>query len=386
MVHLFAVPALRRRLLEVAAVATVTASSLHAVPAGAAAAPRPAVAVVSPDAVSRSDTPAVQLGGEFIGFDLPSTFATAAPTAADSYTVQPGDTLWDIVERHYGHVDSGLLGKVLEANPAIRDPNVILVGWNLVLPGSVGAETEPWADVLPVEVPAHPTSPSISASSTVVTVQRGDTLWDIVDDHYGGATAELVWATVAANPDIDDPNLIFVGQQIVLPPLPGSPATPPVEPTETVPSGQDPAATPNPAPPPAETEPSPTTSPPASTTAPFPTTVGAPPASPPVTAVPTIDIAPETTVLDATSPESDEEPTPAIATIVGWTGAAGLAAGLLALAARRRRREPPAIRHARHEQTAIGVGVVLRETDHVRGVDRAARATADGIEDLVQAW
>ena len=77
LVHLFAVPALRKRLLEVAAVATVTASSLHAVPAGAATAPPPAVVVVSPDAVPRSDMPAVQLGGEFMGFDLPSTIATA---------------------------------------------------------------------------------------------------------------------------------------------------------------------------------------------------------------------------------------------------------------------------------------------------------------------
>ena len=76
LVHLFAVPALRKRLLEVAAVATVTASSLHAVPAGAATAPRPAVVVVSPNAMPRSDIPAVQLGGEFMGFDLPSTVAT----------------------------------------------------------------------------------------------------------------------------------------------------------------------------------------------------------------------------------------------------------------------------------------------------------------------
>ena len=160
LVHLFAVPALRKRLLEVAAVATVTASSLHAVPAGAATAPRPAVVVVSPNAMPRSDIPAVQLGGEFMGFDLPSTVATVESIETASYTVQPGDTLWGIVERHYGHVDSELLSSVLAANPAIRDPNVILVGWTLVLPSSVAAETAPWTDAAPVEMPAAPPPPA----------------------------------------------------------------------------------------------------------------------------------------------------------------------------------------------------------------------------------
>src|SRR5690606_21450033 len=35
---------------------------------------------------------------------------------------------------------------------------------------------------------------------------------------YGEATAELVWATVEANPEIDDPALIHPGQLVTLPP------------------------------------------------------------------------------------------------------------------------------------------------------------------------
>ena len=120
--------------------------------------------------------PAVQLGGEFMGFDLPSTIATAEPIDSGNYTVQPGDTLWDIVERHYGHVDSELLSNVLAANPDIRDPNVILVGWTLVLPGPVAHETEPWTEPAPVEVPAalhrRLRSNRVGLSSTLSTATR----------------------------------------------------------------------------------------------------------------------------------------------------------------------------------------------------------------------
>ena len=152
------------------------------------------------------------------------------PTGGRQLTVERGDTLWDIVERHYGHVDSGLLSKVLEANPAIRDPNVILVGWTLVLPD--GRRRDRAIDSAARSRCRH-TRPAVdSASSTVVTVRAGDTLWDIVDRHYGGATAELVWATVAANPEIDDPNLIFAGPADHSSAAPWESGAPPVEPTE----------------------------------------------------------------------------------------------------------------------------------------------------------
>ena len=100
----------------------------------------------------------------------------------------------------------------------------------------------------------------LETSSAVVNVERGDTLWDIVDHHYGGATAELVWATVAANPEIDDPNLIFVGQQIVLPPRPGTAVAPPAEPTEPVPPAQVDPVIESPATPTVDYEPPPSTS------------------------------------------------------------------------------------------------------------------------------
>ena len=88
-----------------------------------------------------------------------------------------------------------MVDAVAAANPTIVDPDLILVGWKITLPE------------LDVDEPVDDSPRTVDgeATWTVVTVREGDTLWDIVDEHYGDATAELVWATVEANPEIDDP-------------------------------------------------------------------------------------------------------------------------------------------------------------------------------------
>ena len=53
---------------------------------------------------------------------------------------------------------------------------------------------------------------SSSAGGTVYTVVSGDTLWGIAR-RYGVALADLL----AANPGIKNPNLIYVGNQVVIP-------------------------------------------------------------------------------------------------------------------------------------------------------------------------
>ena len=147
------------------------------------------------------------LRGEFHGFGVQPT-AVPAQAAETTYTVRAGDTLWDIVREHYGRADAAMVDAVAAANPTIVDPDLILVGWKITLPElDVG---EPVDD--------SPRTVDGEATWTVVTVREGDTLWDIVDEHYGDATAELVWATVEANPEIDDPAVILPGQLITLPP------------------------------------------------------------------------------------------------------------------------------------------------------------------------
>ena len=50
------------------------------------------------------------------------------------------------------------------------------------------------------------------------TIVDGDTLWDILDDHYGFVTADLVWAISEYN-DFDNPSDIPIGTVVLLPPL-----------------------------------------------------------------------------------------------------------------------------------------------------------------------
>lgn len=60
--------------------------------------------------------------------------ATQAPaTAAKTYTVQPGDSLWKIAEAHYGNGSKYM--KIFEANqPLLEDPDKIFPGQELVIP------------------------------------------------------------------------------------------------------------------------------------------------------------------------------------------------------------------------------------------------------------
>jgi phage tail protein X len=367
-----ALPALRHRLLEVTTVATITASTLQAAPVGATPAIPPAAMLVS-DGISSAELPALR--GEFQGFGGNSLLPpTSAPES--QHTVRAGDTLWEIVEQHYGRVDGGMIDAVAAANPVIQDADLIRVGWVLDLPD------------LPSAAPAERPPVTGESTWTVVTVRAGDTLWDIVDAHYGEATAELVWATVEANPEIDDPALIYPGQLITLPPpaigtLPtlapeeapppvGRPPvhqSPPSQPEVTVePAPSEVEAVPSPAP----TMPKPTTTPPAPVTTP-------PSAVPPTTV--TADEHRPDRAAGARDVERevdpDDEVGPSVAQVIGWTGGAGLAAALLGLAARRRRRLSPRDRHRAPSERAVHLGVALRETEHLDTAAWAAVALTE---------
>lgn len=359
-----ALPALRRRLLELTTVATITAVSLHALPAGAAVASTP-IALV---AESSGSAEIAALRGEFHGFGLPA-FAPSEADPSEAHTVTKGETLTQIITDHYGRFDAGLLRDVVAANPQIHDPNLILVGWSIVFPADA-----------PHVAPAIPgTEVRGDATWSVVTVHRGDTLWDIVDRHYGHATSELVWATVDANPDVDDPNLIYPGQQITLPPV-----------TNGVPTPIPPVVEPEPLPPPFVTDaPAPPETSPSSPAAPgdksSPTTGTTTLPPPGAEREPTVAVVPlpsaDSTVVhtdsieeDPGSVDADEAVGPSLAEVIGWTGGAGLAAAILGLAIRRRRRHPLAERVRRPSRRAIDLGVALRETQNLPTVDWAAGA------------
>ena len=51
------------------------------------------------------------------------------------YTVQKGDTLWEIAEKHYGKGKGALYKEIVKANtPPVKDPDHILPGWVLRIP------------------------------------------------------------------------------------------------------------------------------------------------------------------------------------------------------------------------------------------------------------
>jgi len=144
----------------------------------------------------------------------------AGQVAADTtYTVAPGDTLSAIAGRF------GVTVPALAAANHIANPNLIYVGQTLVIPGTV----EPGGNPLP----PSPPSPPPSAASYVV--RPGDTLFRIAVSH--GVT---IAALVQVN-NLSNPNLLYVGQVLL---LPGA-AAPPDPPGSTPPQ---PAPTPVPAP------------------------------------------------------------------------------------------------------------------------------------------
>jgi nucleoid-associated protein YgaU len=51
------------------------------------------------------------------------------------YTVQKGDTLWAIAEKHYGKGKGAKHTEIVKANsPPVKDPNLIQPGWVLRIP------------------------------------------------------------------------------------------------------------------------------------------------------------------------------------------------------------------------------------------------------------
>ncbi len=82
------------------------------------------------------------------------------PVAAVTYTVQPGDCLWDIALVHYGDGDAWTLiananlGKVMQNGEVFTNPSLILPGWQLTVPADPSLTPPTMAQPIPpVPVP-----------------------------------------------------------------------------------------------------------------------------------------------------------------------------------------------------------------------------------------
>jgi LysM repeat protein len=121
---------------------------------------------------------------------IPSTTTVAAPTGGSGvYVVQRGDTLSTIAARHQTNVQT-----LVQMNGLIN-PNLIVVGQRLAVPGGQPANT----------------SPAPTSSGTTYRVQSGDTLLAIAARFQVN-----MWDIVLAN-NIANPSMIYAGQSLVIP-------------------------------------------------------------------------------------------------------------------------------------------------------------------------
>ena len=131
---------------------------------------------------------------------LPGSSTAAAGSArGGSVTVQPGDTLSDIADRQ-----GVSLNQLMQAN-GITNPNMVVAGQKLVLPGSRRAT----AAAAPRALPTAP-----------YTVKSGETLSEIAD-RFGTSTERLIKIN-----GISNPNLVVAGTRLAIPGRPSSSAAP----------------------------------------------------------------------------------------------------------------------------------------------------------------
>ncbi|MFH1227814.1 MAG: LysM peptidoglycan-binding domain-containing protein [Planctomycetota bacterium] len=171
------------------------------------------------------------------GTGLVLTGTMTAEPVSNSYTVQPGDTLWSIAKQFYN--GDGTKSKLIaEANKdKLPNPNKLKVGTEIVIPPS-GSSTMPMGRTEPAQEQSYNTSEGQN-----YTVRKGDTLSSISKKFYG--TVNKRGVIVSANSDklATESTTLKVGWKLVIPKLSKSPSktsTPtstPTKPADNVPSG-----------------------------------------------------------------------------------------------------------------------------------------------------
>jgi YVTN family beta-propeller protein len=112
--------------------------------------------------------------------------------------VVENDTLWAICMSNYGMANTGIFREIQALNPRIKDINIIYVGQSIKLP------------VLETETPYE---------GKFVIVKPNQNLFRIALGYYGTVDEKIYDAIQKANPLIRDPNVVWVGQRIMLPTL-----------------------------------------------------------------------------------------------------------------------------------------------------------------------
>ena len=112
------------------------------------------------------------------------------------YTVEAGDNLWKIAEKHY---NSGYKWVEIAKENNLENPGLLAVGQELKLPEL----TIEAGEIMTIEGDSY-------------VVERGDNLWEIAVRAYGdGYSWTKIWE---ANRNVlNDPDLLEIGMSLVLP-------------------------------------------------------------------------------------------------------------------------------------------------------------------------
>ncbi|MEU6324418.1 hypothetical protein [Streptomyces sp. NPDC047009] len=155
----------------------------------------------------------------------------SATSAGDTRTytvreVRPAESLWSIAERELGdgerwrQIAALNEGRTMTDGQVFRANSFLQPGWQLRLPAPAATAH----DTHPQPVDNLPAS---GGSSRVVTVEPGDSLSKIAQDELGHAARwpVLFKASKGARqpqglPDITDPDVIYAGQQVIVPHAP----------------------------------------------------------------------------------------------------------------------------------------------------------------------
>lgn len=172
-----------------------------------------------------------------------SSSGSGSPAGSSTYTVKSGDTLYSIARQF------GITIDTLVSLNGISNPNFIYVGQVLKVSGQV---TVPTATRQPTRIPTsnptarptatrtpsavatiRPTATAVSSQTQVIhTVQAGETLY-LIAIKYNTSVQQIVQLN-----NITNPNLIYVGQNLIITsggftPIPTATRTTSVSPTAT---------------------------------------------------------------------------------------------------------------------------------------------------------
>jgi nucleoid-associated protein YgaU len=125
-----------------------------------------------------------------------TTQQTQLPT---EHVVQNNESLWTISEKYF---QSGYNWVDLADANAILNPDYIAVGQRLLIP-----------DVKPIIIESGQIASAIAPKHAQVTVQEGDTLWNIAVKEYGSG---YEWSDIAKLNAISNPDLIYPGSVLRL--------------------------------------------------------------------------------------------------------------------------------------------------------------------------